>query len=1075
MASYNHQMPATASRPVFGAPVPMADPSAPAGTFAPGTKIQVGSQKVIIQKYFSEGGFAHVYLVKMPKPIDGTDIAVLKRVAVPDKEHLANMRTEVETMKKLKGHRPIVTYYDSHASQLKGGGYEVFLLMEFCNGGGLIDFMNTRLQNRLTEPEILKIFSDVAEGVACMHYLKPPLLHRDLKVENVLITSTSHSRRFKLCDFGSTAPPRPAATTAAECRLIEDDVQKHTTLQYRSPEMVDVYRKLPIDEKSDIWALGVLLYKLCYYTTPFEAQGQLAILNASFKFPSYPPFSDPLKKLIASMLKEKPTSRPNIYQVLREACLMQGIEVPIKDIYAGRTQSETRRNQQLPSPTGNVLSPPVVGAMFAPPPVQQQVIPDVVPMRRGRPQASAPGHAAKPSPSPMRGTNSDPFAALDSKSPPGPVDEISARFPSLDQFSLLHDGGKFDFDNTSPTHPPPRALGQRVTEKLADDAFAAPTTKTPVPPSTVKPSSNVVSRAQKIISSNPELQAVATSPSIVYQPTPTRPPVSSYVSQGTMTAPTPPPTSQTPAKYTSSPAPRFPSDHHRSTSLPRNQEVTASRSQQFLRPEEIQSVQTTIPRVPSASHLGHVRHASSSRPSLEGGRPNTDAIDPVARTKSSNSRPRPSSTYLESNMDFLREKEKESNGRPSLDQGRKSYSKDSAVTDPDADEETNIASNVDFLRTMEDNDPSKKDRRRSSGGGNKSKRSSLPSMSLSGTKNLLAGKFGDAFKRFENNTNVPPGPRTPSPLHDMERRDLTPIAGSEATDGRSDDGNILEDMDNMPPEQRREIERRRLSMEEKRVANAAAEYRKQLAERGSAPAPKSIGGVSRATSIQNKVKSLLDENQGPSPVKKTAEGYGKYTDALPRLQQTSTFESQSSSSNPYAKPSITRKPITSTIPTHARTVPSVTAGSSSDISFAKPRSQHPSTHTNPHSHPISHSLPQQITMSPATISKTGGPRPSAPPKPMHLNSISTGPQNASPPKQSSSQSQKARLGGLEAEMSSREKEDYLADFSKRFPSLSGIEMVETDIGKSERGPASGGLSTSVPGKVDDRGLRSREV
>jgi AP2-associated kinase len=258
----------------------------------------VGSQKVVIQKYFSEGGFAHVYLVKMPKPIGGTDIAVLKRVAVPDKEHLANMRTEVETMKKLKGHRPIVTYYDSHASQLKGGGYEVFLLMEFCNGGGLIDFMNTRLQNRLTEPEILKIFSNVAEGVACMHYLKPPLLHRDLKVENVLITTTEGIRRFKLCDFGSTAPPRPAATSATECRLIEDDVQKHTTLQYRSPEMIDVYRKQPIDEKSDIWALGVLLYKLCYYTTPFEAQGQLAILNASFKFPSYPAFSDRLKKLI---------------------------------------------------------------------------------------------------------------------------------------------------------------------------------------------------------------------------------------------------------------------------------------------------------------------------------------------------------------------------------------------------------------------------------------------------------------------------------------------------------------------------------------------------------------------------------------------------------------------------------------------------------------------------------------------------------------------------------------------------------------------------------------------------------
>lgn len=277
------------------------NPSIPAGTLAPGTKVQVGNHRVIIEKYLSEGGFAHVYLVRLPKPIDGDDGAVLKRVAVPDKESLTSMRTEVETMKKLKGHRHVVTYIDSHASQLKGGGYEVFLLMEYCSGGGLIDFMNTRLQNRLTEPEILKIFSDVAQGVASMHYLKPPLLHRDLKVENILISSSGSSRRYKLCDFGSTASPRPAATTAAEGRLIEDDIQKNTTLQYRSPEMIDVYRKHPIDEKSDIWALGVLLYKLCYYTTPFEEQGQMAILNASFKFPGYPIFTDRTKKLIGML------------------------------------------------------------------------------------------------------------------------------------------------------------------------------------------------------------------------------------------------------------------------------------------------------------------------------------------------------------------------------------------------------------------------------------------------------------------------------------------------------------------------------------------------------------------------------------------------------------------------------------------------------------------------------------------------------------------------------------------------------------------------------------------------------
>ena len=253
----------------------------------------------------SEGGFAHVYVVRVPTG-DKHEVAVLKRVAVPDKEALASMRTEVETMKKLQGHKHIVRYIDSHASQLKGGGYEVFLIMEYCSGGGLIDFMNTRLQHRLTEPEILKIFGDVSEGVATMHYLKPPLLHRDLKVENILISkppTSSSGVLYKLCDFGSTAPPRPAATNANDARLIEEDVQKHTTMQYRSPEMVDVWRRQPIDEKSDIWALGVLLYKLCYYTTPFEEVGQMAILNASFKYPPHPPFSSRLKRLIGGSIK----------------------------------------------------------------------------------------------------------------------------------------------------------------------------------------------------------------------------------------------------------------------------------------------------------------------------------------------------------------------------------------------------------------------------------------------------------------------------------------------------------------------------------------------------------------------------------------------------------------------------------------------------------------------------------------------------------------------------------------------------------------------------------------------------
>lgn len=1024
MSAYN---PSTAAPRTagYGAPVPIAAPTPPPGTFAPGTKIHVGNHKVVVQKYFSEGGFAHVYLVKLAKPIDGSDIAVLKRVAVPDKEALASMRTEVETMKKLKGHRPIVTYYDSHASQLKGGGYEVFLLMEFCNGGGLIDFMNTRLQNRLTEPEILKIFTDVAEGVACMHYLKPPLLHRDLKVENVLITSTGSSKRFKLCDFGSTAPPRPAATTAAECRLIEEDVQKHTTLQYRSPEMIDVYRKLPIDEKSDIWALGVLLYKLCYYTTPFEEQGQLAILNASYKFPAYPVFSDKLKLLIASMLKEKPPSRPNIYQVLREGCLMRGIEVPIQDIYAGRTQSESRRNQQLP-PHPQAAMSPTVGAVYSPPLPQQQIIPDVVPMRRGRPTVGAPTHAAHPSPSPMR--VNDPWAALDAGSGVPTTDDVAARFPSLDQFSLLHErGGKFDFEASSPVNQvQSRDISQRVTEKLADDAFAMSSRlKTP---SAVPPGSTV-SLAQKIISSNPELQAAASQPlapiPVALQRT--------MVSQGTMTSsPSSPAEKQVP-KFNPQPVQRFPSsNHHRSTSLPRNQEASVSKHYQ-TRPEVAPEAKPDKPddRLPTrpsnltsftsfqSRTVPHVRQASSSRPSLEGGRPSYDTAEPIARTKS-NPRARPSSTYLESSLDYIRPRENTArSGHPTP-----RTSTEIAVRDDPETEETNIQSNVDFLRSMEGSDT--KDRRRSSIA--KPKRTSLPSLTNT-TKNLFAGKFGDAFKRFEHNANAPPLARTPSPLQGLERRDLTPIAGSEATDGRSDDGQVLEETEDMPPEMRRELERRRLSQEERRVATAAAEYRKRLADRdaGGVSSPKpNATPMTRAASIQSKVKSLLDENQKPSPTK-TAEGYGRFTDTA-STQQMRKFDEVS---NPYVKAvPIARKPIVGNSSTRAGGPNHATLGS--EISVAKTRTG------------VAASAPPNLT----PIHGTGGARPSAPPKPTHLNGLPTGGPNmasgmvnGSPPKALPARPLQAR-----PDMTPAEREDYVRDFSKRFPSLSAIEMVETEIG-----------------------------
>ena len=316
-----------------------------------GTQLTVGTHSVKILKYLTSGGFAQIYAVEILSMglFNGSNVACLKRVKVPDKLSLNILRAEVDAMKLLANNKHVVSYIDSHAtrSPTNDGTYEVFLLMEYCEGGGLIDFMNTRLQNRLTEPEILDIMSQTTQGIAVMHALVPPLLHRDIKIENVLL---SKGGIYKVCDFGSVSgvirPPR----NQQELLYVQHDIMKNTTAQYRCPEMLDLYRGLPIDEKADIWALGVFLYKLCYYTTPFEKLGEPAILHARFQFPSFPNYSDRLKNLIKSMLREHPSDRPNVCQVLEEVSRMQNVPCPIRNFYLLRAMEKVKLSTEIDYP-----------------------------------------------------------------------------------------------------------------------------------------------------------------------------------------------------------------------------------------------------------------------------------------------------------------------------------------------------------------------------------------------------------------------------------------------------------------------------------------------------------------------------------------------------------------------------------------------------------------------------------------------------------------------------------------------------------------------------------------------------
>lgn len=132
--------------------------------------------------------------------------------------------------------------------------------------------------------------------MALLHANNPPISHRDLKVENVLL---GEDGKWKLCDFGSASTTTYLLTNERERSAAEEDINRNTTMMYRAPEMVDLYRRQPINEKVDIWALGCILFKLAYNVDAFDSG--LGIMNARYTFPEFrrtsPTFEDFIRML----------------------------------------------------------------------------------------------------------------------------------------------------------------------------------------------------------------------------------------------------------------------------------------------------------------------------------------------------------------------------------------------------------------------------------------------------------------------------------------------------------------------------------------------------------------------------------------------------------------------------------------------------------------------------------------------------------------------------------------------------------------------------------------------------------
>ncbi|XP_054583952.1 BMP-2-inducible protein kinase isoform X2 [Eptesicus fuscus] len=283
----------------------------------------VGRYQVTLEESLAEGGFSTVFLVRT----HGGIRHALKRMYVNNLPDLNICKREIKIMKELSGHKNIVGYLDCAINSISDNVWEVLILMEYCRAGQVVNQMNKKLQTGFTEPEVLQIFCDTCEAVARLHQCKTPIIHRDLKVENILLNDGGN---YVLCDFGS-ATNKFLNPQKDGVNIVEEEIKKYTTLSYRAPEMINLYGGKPITTKADIWALGCLLYKLCFFTLPF-GESQVAICDGSFTIPDNSRYSHNIHCLIRFMLEPDPERRPDIFQVSYFAFKFAKKDCPISNI-----------------------------------------------------------------------------------------------------------------------------------------------------------------------------------------------------------------------------------------------------------------------------------------------------------------------------------------------------------------------------------------------------------------------------------------------------------------------------------------------------------------------------------------------------------------------------------------------------------------------------------------------------------------------------------------------------------------------------------------------------------------------
>jgi len=218
---------------------------------------QVIAGRYTLLQVIGEGGMGSVYLASQSQPVKRQVALKLIKTGMKSRDVLARFDAERQALA-MMDHPNIARIYDGGVTEAG----QPFFVMELVEGIPLTKYCDLK---RLTVKDRLELFVAVCQAVQHAH--QKGIIHRDLKPTNVLVTEVDGRPTPKVIDFGVAKATEQKLTdmSFADTGVIVG------TPAYMSPEQADP-SSMDIDTRTDIYALGVMLYELLVGSPPLDAQ-----------------------------------------------------------------------------------------------------------------------------------------------------------------------------------------------------------------------------------------------------------------------------------------------------------------------------------------------------------------------------------------------------------------------------------------------------------------------------------------------------------------------------------------------------------------------------------------------------------------------------------------------------------------------------------------------------------------------------------------------------------------------------------------------------------------------------------